>query len=194
MHKVVCRLKLPLMTYSNPWRKLGSRIVYSNPWITVREDQVIRPDGEKGIYSVVDTRIATGVLAITPDDELYLVGQYRYATDEYSWEIVEGGAEGDEDPLEAARRELREEAGLVAADWRRLGGDVHLSNCFSSEVACLYVARDLREVDFEPEATEVLQLQRLPFKECLSMVNRGEIKDAMSIIGILRLREDFGSK
>ncbi|NLF25865.1 MAG: NUDIX hydrolase [Deltaproteobacteria bacterium] len=179
------------MTYSNPWKKLASRIVYSNPWITLREDQVIRPDGQTGIYGVVDTRVATGVLALTPQNELYLVGQYRYPTDEYSWEIVEGGAEHNEDPCEAAKRELREEAGLIASEWRELGGEIHLSNCVTSEVARLYVAWGLTKTDSAPEGTEVLQIKHLPFSECLALVLNGEIKDAMSIIGILRLAQEL---
>lgn len=171
----------------NPWKTVSTRTVYSNPWITVREDQVIRPDGNPGIYGVVETRVATGVIALTPDDEVYLVGQYRYPTKIYSWEIIEGGADPGEAPMEAAKRELREEAGLVASAWEQLGDEVHLSNCFSSERALFYLARGLTETDREPEGTEVLQIRKVPLRECVAMVDRGEIKDAMSVIALLRL-------
>ena len=110
------------MRTENPWKTLESRLVYSNPWISVREDQVIRPDGQNGIYSVVETRIATGVVALTPERDVYLVGQYRYPTEMYSWEIIQGGADEDEEPLAACKRELQEEAGLIAKDWTPLGG------------------------------------------------------------------------
>lgn len=153
----------------------------------MREDQVIRPDGNPGIYGVVETRVATGVIALTPQLDVYLVGQYRYPTEIYSWEIIEGGADPGEPPMEAAKRELREEAGLIAAEWEQLGDEVHLSNCFSSERALFYVARGLQETEREPEGTEVLQIRTLPLAECLAMVDRGEIKDAMSVIALLRL-------
>ncbi len=171
----------------NPWKTLNSRKVYENDWITVREDNVIRPDGHKGIYSVVETRLATGVIAMTPSQEIYLVGQYRYPLDFYSWEIIEGGSDPGETPLAAAQRELREEAGLTAAKWELLGDEIHLSNCHSSECAYLYLASELTEVKANPEGVEDLQIHCLPFSEALALVDDGYIKDAMSIMAILRL-------
>ena len=171
----------------NPWTTVDSKQVYSNPWITVREDQVIRPDGKPGIYGVVETRIATGVIALTPTLEVYLVGQYRYPTEMYSWEIIEGGADPGEEPMDAAKRELKEEAGVLGKRWEQLGEEVHLSNCFSSERAIFYLAQELQETEREPEGTEVLQIRTLPLAECIAMVDRGEIKDAMSVIALLRL-------
>lgn len=169
----------------NPWKTLSSEVKYKNPWISVREDQVIRPDGAPGIYGVVDCRVATGVLALTEDDDLYLVGQYRYPMHCYSWEIIEGGAEPDEDPMEACKRELREEAGLEAAEWTPLGHEIHLSNCHSSERGFLYVARGLHHVDADPEGTEALQVRKVPWQEAVAMVENGAITDAFSIMGIL---------
>ena len=171
---------------SNPWKTLSSQLVYENAWIRVREDQVIRPDGNPGIYGVVDTRIATGVIALTPENEIYIVGQYRYPTDMYSWEIIEGGADDNETPLTAAKRELREEAGIIANSWEQLGDEIHTSNCFTSEIGFFFVARDLTEVGHAPEATEVLTVRKVPFRDCVAMVDSGEIKDAMSIMAILR--------
>lgn len=177
---------------NNPWRTLSSKTVYSNPWITVQEDQVIRPDGTPGIYGVVSTRIAVGVVALTAENEIYLVGQYRYPTKHYSWEIPEGGTEGIESPLETAKRELLEEAGVLASHWEPLGSEIHLSNCFSSEVAVSFVARNLTLSQPKPDGTEVLQIKRLPFHDCLEMVCRGEIKDALSIISIFRVAKLLG--
>ena len=88
----------------SPWRTLRSRNVYENPWISVREDSVIRPDGEPGIYGVVHYKnTAVGVLPVE-EDHVYLVGQYRYPLERYSWEIPEGGCPKDEEPLRAAQR------------------------------------------------------------------------------------------
>ena len=172
------------MSTNNPWKTLGSTHIYSNAWMSLREDQVIRPDGQKGIYGVVESRAATGVVALTPDQEVYLVGQYRYPTEMYSWEIIQGGAEENEDPLTACKRELQEEAGLIAQQWTQLGGEVHLSNCISSERGYVYLAEDLSETQATPDGTEVLQVKTVPFDEAIAMAHSGEIVDAMSIIGI----------
>ena len=171
---------------NNPWKKISSREVYKNPWISLREDQVINPSGNPGIYSVIETRIATGVVAIDTEDKVILVGQYRYPTDMYSWEIPEGGGEDGESPLDAAKRELLEETGVVAANWRPLGGEIHLSNCYSSERAYLFLATELTFGAQKTEETEKIAVKKLPFSEVLELVDSGGIKDGLSIIAILR--------
>lgn len=170
----------------NPWTTRSSRVVYDNAWITVREDEVVRPDGDDGIYGVITTSVAAGVVAMTDDDEVVLIGQWRYPLERYSWEIVEGGTEDSEDPMDAAARELGEEAGLAADHWEPLGGPVHLSNCFSAEEARLYLARGLQEVRADPDGTEELVRRLVPFDEALSMVDDGTITDAMSVVALLR--------
>jgi 8-oxo-dGTP pyrophosphatase MutT (NUDIX family) len=174
------------MSEHNPWTTLSSREVYQNPWLRLREDEVLRPDGEPGIYGVIETRIATGVVALTPSREVYLVGQYRYPLDLYSWELPEGGSDEGETALDAVQRELREETGLTAAHWEQLGAVVHLSNCFSAEEAFLFLAEDLEQAEAAPDGNEELRVKRVPFEEALRMVHEGEITDAMSIIGLLR--------
>jgi len=181
---------------ANPWQVLGTRRVYENPWVSVREDEVLRPDGEPGIYGVVHYKNqAVGVLPIE-DGHVYLVGQYRYPLGTYSWEIPEGGG-GGQDPLDAAKRELEEETGFRARSWERLG-EAYLSNSVSDEHAVWYVATDLipgepRWDDDEPP----LSLRRVPLEEALQMALGGEISDALSILALstyaLKYRGDTGA-
>jgi 8-oxo-dGTP pyrophosphatase MutT (NUDIX family) len=170
----------------NPWSTLSSRAVYENSWISLREDSVVRPDGEPGIYGVVHFRnIAVGVLAVDEDDYIYLVGQYRYTLNLYSWEIPEGGCPEGEEPLRAAQRELEEETGLRALEWTRLG-EAHLSNSATDEIAVWYLAKGLTQGEHNPEGTEKLKVRRVPFREALAMVLNGEITDAISMLAIMQ--------
>lgn len=169
------------------WHRLDGHEIYKNPWITLREDRVLRPNGSEGIYSVVDTRTATAIVALTPGLDLYIVGQYRYTMDEYSWEVIEGGGDPGEPAIAAAKRELKEEAGLEADHWEELSGPLHLNNGYSSEVGYLFLATGLHEVGAEPEATEDLQLRKIPFAEAVARVLSGEIKDGMTIMSLLLL-------
>jgi 8-oxo-dGTP pyrophosphatase MutT (NUDIX family) len=169
----------------NPWRATASKEIYENSWISVREDAVIRPDGEPGIYGVVHFKnIAIGILAIE-DGFIYLVGQYRYPLERYSWEIPEGGCEEGEDPLGAAQRELEEETGLRAGRWERMG-EAHLSNSVTDEHAIWFLATELTEGNHSPEGTEELAVARVSLEEAFNMVCRGEITDALSALAIMK--------
>ncbi len=174
------------MSFENPWQITSTRLVYENPWIRIREHEVIRPDGAPGIYGVMDTRIATGCVPLTEDLQVYLVGQYRFATDVYSWEIPEGGCDPGEEPAQTIQRELREETGLTAATWTPLGGEFHLSNCISSEVGYVWLAEDLAEGEAAPEETEILKLKMLPLEDALRQAMAGEITDAVTLIALFR--------
>jgi ADP-ribose pyrophosphatase len=172
----------------NPWKITSQKEIYDNPWINLTEYQVINPSGNPGIYGKVHFKnIAIGVLPL--DDELntYLVGQFRFAPDVYSWEMPEGGGPLGIDPLESAKRELLEETGLKADNWTELQR-LHLSNSVSDELAILYLARDLKQFEAEPEDTEQLIIKKVPFEEAYQMVCRGEITDAMTVAAILKVK------
>ncbi len=169
---------------SNPWKTVSTRPIYDNPWISVREDDVIRPDGRPGIYGVVSYKNrAIGVLPVDETGDVWLVGQYRYTIDEYSWEIPEGGGPVDESPEIAAARELREETGLVAGNLESIVS-ARLSNSVTDEIALIYRARDLTPGPSDPEGTERLEIRKVPLEKALAMVESGTITDSMTIIAL----------
>jgi 8-oxo-dGTP pyrophosphatase MutT (NUDIX family) len=172
----------------NPWTVLNERIVYDNKWIGLTEYDVINPGGGKGIYGKVRYKnLAIGILPLDRAGNTWLVGQYRFVLNAYSWEIPEGGGDPALPPVESARRELLEETGLVAAEWIPLM-EMHLSNSVSDERAYMFLARGLEQREAEPEETEQLIVRKLPFEEAYRMVERGEITDSMSVASILKVK------
>ena len=168
-----------------PWRVLGTRVAYENLWIRVREDQVLRPDGSPGIYGVVEMRPAVGVVALAADAGVHLVGQYSYTTGCDTWEIVAGFVDAAEEPLAAARRELREETGLRAARWTALGS-CQVSNSVTDQLGYLFLAEHLVEGDAQPDETEELRWRTVPLHEALRMAQQDDITDGFSLIGLYR--------
>lgn len=174
-------------TRIGPWRHLSRRVAYENPWIIVFHDEVHRPDGSPGTYGLVHfANHAAGAVVLDAEDRIVLVGQHRYTLDAWSWEIPEGGVPAGETPLEGIRRELREETGVEATDWREIGR-LHLSNSITDEAATLFAARAITLGAAEPEASEQLETRWVPFDEALAMTLDGRITDAMSVAAIQRI-------
>lgn len=180
-------MRRPSGVPENPWRPRSSRVVYENPWIRVREDDVIRPDGGAGIYGVVEIRPSIGVVAINPRDEVVLVGQWRYSVNRYSWEIPRGGSRpGETEMLQVAKRELAEEAGLVAEDWQELG-PVDVCNGVADDVQTLYLATGLSSTEMQLDPEEDISVEWKPFKEAVQMAIDGRITEVCSVAAILRV-------
>jgi 8-oxo-dGTP pyrophosphatase MutT (NUDIX family) len=172
----------------NPWQVKGSRQEYDNPWIMVTHYEVINPSGGAGIYGKVHFKNrAIGILPLDAGGNTYIVGQFRFPINQYSWEMPEGGGKMEDDPLEAAKRELKEETGLVATNWTKLV-ELHLSNSVTDELAILYLATGLEQHAPEPEETEQLVVKKIPFEEMYQMVERGIITDAMTVAGVLKVK------
>ncbi len=172
---------------SGPWTRRSRRTAYENAWVTVFHDEVTRPDGQPGIYGVVHfENLAVGVVVLDDDDRVLLVGQHRYTLDAVSWEIPEGGVPGGESALDGAKRELREETGVEADDWREIAR-LHLSNSVSDEAGILFTAHAVAHGEPDPDGTEDLEVRWVPFAEAVAMVLDGRITDAMAVIGIERV-------
>lgn len=172
----------------NPWTIVAQRPVYDNKWIGITEYDVINPSGGKGIYGKVHFKnIAIGILPLDEELNTWLVGQYRFPLDQYSWEIPEGGGDLAVPPLASAQRELLEETGLVAREWMPLI-ELHLSNSVSDEKAIIFLARQLEQREPEPEETEQLVVRKVPFAEAYRMVEQGIITDSMSVAAILKVK------
>ncbi|RFP65535.1 NUDIX hydrolase [Hymenobacter lapidiphilus] len=170
----------------NPWQLQATEIKYQNPWIRVREDQVITPGGTAGIYGVVTMKNkALGIVPVDAEGNTWLVGQYRYPLSEYSWEIPMGGGPVELDVLESAQRELREETGLLARRWTNIMR-LHTSNSVTDEEGFVFLAQELEQGDTEPEETEDLRLWKLPLAEAVQLVMEGRITDAVSVAGLLK--------
>ena len=171
-----------------PWSILSQKEVYENPWIKLTHHEVLTPAQTPGIYGLIHYKnLAIGVVPVDAEGHTYLVGQYRFPLDAYSWEIPEGGGTHGIDPLDSAARELREETGLVARRWQKIL-EADLSNSVSDERAVAYLAWGLTPGESEPEVTEELVVKRLPLVEAFRMVEGGEIRDALSVLSLQAVR------
>lgn len=169
-----------------PWKTRSTREIYRNPWISVREDIAELPDGGSTVYGVVTLGTAAGVLPFVDDRRVLMVRQHRYVTGEsHRWEMPTGGVHADETPLEAAQRELREEVGHAAGRLEPLGA-FYSSKSVCDETCHLFIGYDLEPSEAAPDATEFLETAALPFDEVLRLVLNSEIRDAMTIIAVLR--------
>lgn len=172
----------------NPWKILGEKPIYDNQWINVTEYDVLNPSGGKGIYGKVHFKnLAIGIIPLDEDLNTYLVGQYRFTLNQYSWEIPEGGGPIGIDILESAKRELKEETGLVAEEWVKLM-DIHLSNSICDELGCIFLARRLKQEEAMPEETEQLAIKKVSFDEVYKMAEDGIITDSLTVAAILKVK------
>lgn len=177
-----------LVEHGRPWTKGEPRTVYENPWIAVTEQTAVAPTGKPALYGVVGFKnLALAILPIDADGAVVLVGQHRFPFGDYSWEIPEGGGPIGEDPLDGAKRELAEEAGLTAAEWTEVLR-LQLSNSVTDELAIGFLATGLSPASetHHVDDTEDFALARAPFREVLDAAIAGHIRDALTVAMLLR--------
>ena len=169
------------------WREVTSQTVFHNPWIQVESHDAIAPTGRPAHYGLVKfANRAIAVLPLHDDGTVSLVGQSRFAVDAYSWELPEGGGPLDEDPCQAAIRELKEETGLRAAHVHEILS-FDMSNSVTNEVAVCFLATGLSQSDTAPDETEVFEYARVPFKMLLDAVIKGQVRDGLTVVSVLRV-------
>ena len=174
--------------HENPWTTLKSEKIYDSDWIGLTKHDVLNPSGNEGTYSVVHFKnLALGILPLDKDYNTWIVGQYRYPIDQYSWEIPEGGGKRDVAPLVSAQRELLEETGITANTWTKIQ-EMYLSNSASDEFCVLYIAQDLSFGEAQPEENEQLEMRKLHFDELYRLVESGEIKDSLTVAIVLKTK------
>ncbi|MHB1277984.1 MAG: NUDIX domain-containing protein [Bacteroidia bacterium] len=178
----------PLPSEDNPWKIVDTEVKMDTPWVRCKLHQVINPSGSAGIYGVTEFKnLAIGILPIDEDENTYIVGQYRFPMQRYSWEIPEGGGPLHLDPLDSAKRELKEETGIEAASWELIQ-TLQVSNSATNEFAYLYLAKDLTYGRSEPEEEERLVIRKIPFAELYERVKSGEISDSLTVAAVLKYR------
>jgi 8-oxo-dGTP pyrophosphatase MutT (NUDIX family) len=172
--------------HGKPWTCLAKTPIYDNPWISLSDCRTLAPTGRPAQYGLIHFKNrAIGILPVFDNGEIVLVGQHRFPAGDYSWELPEGGGPLAEDPLATAQRELREEAGLTATDWRHILS-FQLSNSITDEHGHGFLALGLTGADIEPDETEDLSLRRLPFGEALRLALGGAMQDMITLALLLR--------
>jgi len=163
------------------------RKIYGNPWLELWEEHCLDPSGNPALYGRISFRNkAVGIIPLDDKGHTWLVGQYRYCLNQYSWEIPMGGSPHPVAVIESARRELKEETGLSARRWEQILF-VHTSNSVTDEEAYVFTAEDLDYGEPDFESTEKIEIRRLPVQEAIRMAMSGAITDALSVAGLIKL-------
>ena len=173
----------------NPWKTLETKEVYDNPWLKITQSDVLNPSGNPGIYGVVHFKnLAIGIVPLDEDGNTWIVGQYRYPLNEYSWEIPEGGGKIGVDPLISAQRELSEETGIVANKWTKIQ-EFNTSNSCTDEHSILYLAQDLTFHQAHPDEDELLQIKKINICDLYQKVITSQIKDSLTVVAVYKVAQ-----
>jgi ADP-ribose pyrophosphatase YjhB (NUDIX family) len=165
------------------WKTISSRIAHANPHYRVREDAVVRPSGVTGTYYVIETAPSIMIVPIASTGEVYLILQQRYPTKLFSWEVPAGTCDGGSD-LENARRELREETGLISNEWTKIG-EVQVMSGIADHKSTVFIANNVRETsDHMQEEEGIMQMRKETLRRVLDMISSGELNHSETIMAV----------
>jgi len=174
------------MRSDGPFKKVSSKDIYKNPWIDVKEDTVIRPGGAEGIFGTVDVKDGVNVVVLTPDQTILMAKEFKYGHGDYTLECIGGGIDEGETPEETAKREVKEEAGVVAMQWTAMGHTISLPTMINFNEH-LFLAEKTEVVDVQAtDEGEVIEIVELPFREAVEKAISGELIQDTSVVAILR--------
>lgn len=178
----------------NPWTVLSTQRKYENDWIGLDESKIIHPGGQPGIYGKVHFKNqAIGILPLDEEGYTWLVGQFRFTLNQYSWEIPEGGGGLSDAPIDIAKRELKEETGIEASQFTPILQGLYLSNSVTDEIGHSFLARELTFGEACPDESEVLQVKKCTIEEAIDMAIKGSITDILSVATLLRVQQMIAS-
>ncbi|MBP6788631.1 MAG: NUDIX hydrolase [Candidatus Promineofilum sp.] len=173
-----------MSTQEHPFQTVASHIAWSCPWYRVRQDEIITPDGQPGVYNVIEKADAVWIVPVTPKGEVLMVYQYRYTINEWCWEVPAGSVKPGQTPEEAACEELAEEVGGRGGEWQTIGR-FFLANGICNEIGHIFLATGVATGDTHHEAAEVMHVHRMPVSRALAMARAGEISDGPSALALL---------
>jgi len=167
-----------------PFRTLSSREVWSCPWYRVRQDDIVTPNGQDGVYHVIEKADAVWIVPVTADGQIAMVRQYRYTVDDWCWEIPAGSLKPGQTADEAAQEELSEEVGGIA---ERLDfiGRFYPANGICNETGFFFLATGVALGATHHEAAEVMEVHLFTIEEALAMAQEGQITDGPSALALL---------
>ena len=173
----------------NPWSTVSKKVVYENNWIKVEHHEVLNPNDNPGIYGTVHFKNnAIGIIPVDTEGYTWIVGQFRYPLNQYSWEIPEGGGKLDVPNIDSAKRELAEETGITAKNWTIIQ-EIHTSNSVSDEYGVIFLAEQLSFQSSKPDDDEELAIKKVHLKTLFEMIMSGEITDSLTLAGVFKLKE-----
>lgn len=166
----------------SPIKTVSVKKIYKNPWLTLEEHKVVNQDNKPGLYGILDYGDGVSVLAINHNDKAFLVEEYKYGIGEYSFQLPSGSVDKNETPLQSAKKELLEEAGLKAKSWKFLG----ITHPFPTNITTtvyLYLAKGVEQVR-KPE--EGVNLYKLPISKIKRMIKENKITHSGSLVCLLK--------
>ncbi|MGI6680253.1 MAG: NUDIX hydrolase [Bdellovibrionota bacterium] len=184
--------KIDRIDLKSDWKLIASESIHKTPWIEIKRDSLKTPDEKDYVYTYVKKGDFITAVVIDDNNEIYLVKQYRHPLFEYTIEVVQGAIEEGETPLDAAKREVREEIGVVANSFKPLLSNFITNSSLVTSRGNIFLVRDIASQNLQKlDASEYISIIKVPFKKALEMINDGTIKESYSILAILLASQEL---